>query len=148
VLLHDYQLRVGDYAGAFMLSAITARMTQALQINLEYSPDILCTDISSPLSVSARESRRRLFWSCYVMDSWVGSGVDQLTLLHERDIKIQLPCNERNFLQQIPCITETISSNQILRFLPEEMKLKNPSENMGMVAQFIRIAELRKKVLR
>lgn len=32
------------------------------------------------------------------MDALVGSGVDQLTLMDERDIKIQLPCNARNFI--------------------------------------------------
>lgn len=130
-----------------MLSGTTARMAQAMQINLEYSPDILCAE-ESPLSAGARESRRRLMWACYIMDSWVGSGVDQLTLLHQRDMKIQLPCNERNFLQQIPCVTETLSSGRILRFLPEEMKLKGSTDNMGLVSQFVRVAEIRKHVLR
>ncbi|CAG7936159.1 unnamed protein product [Penicillium salamii] len=109
VLLHDYAVRQGNFANAFMLSGITTRMTQALQINLEYNTDILCRDDVEGLSVTEKESRRRLMGSCYVMDALVGSGVDQLTLMDERDIKIQLPCNERNFTQQLPCLTETLS---------------------------------------
>lgn len=148
VLLHDYQLRVGNYLAAFMLSGIAARMVQVLQINLEFSTDILCSRSTPPIDATMRESRRRLMWSCFTMDSWVGSGVDQLTLLDERDIKVQLPCNERCFLQQIPCITETMANGQVLRFLPKESIPANPTDNMGLVAYFIRISELRKKVLR
>lgn len=82
------------------------------------------------------------------MDSWVGSGVDQLTIFDEKDIKIQLPCHSRNFLLQIPCITETMECGKVLDFLFEDMIPENPSENMGMMAYFIRLVELRKRVLR
>jgi hypothetical protein len=82
------------------------------------------------------------------MDSWVGSGVDQLTMLDAQDIKIQLPCHSRNFLLQIPCITETMERGKVLDFLFEDMIPDNPSENMGMMAYFIRLVELRKRVLR
>jgi hypothetical protein len=148
VLLYDHQLRIGNYAGAFMLSGTTARMAQALQINLEYSADVLCTDPAGPVTANGKESRRRLMWSCYIIDSWVGSGVDQLTLLDECDIKIQLPCIERNFLQKVPCVTETITEGQVLKFLPGGLSTSNAADNLGMTAYFIRLAEIRKKVLR
>ena len=82
------------------------------------------------------------------MDSWVGSGVDQLTMIDDADVKIQLPCHERNFLRQIPSITETLEKDQVLRFLPEELRPVKPSDNMGIMAHFVGIAALRKKVLR
>lgn len=82
------------------------------------------------------------------MDSWVGSGVDQLTLLEDIDIKVQLPCHARNFLLQIPCITEILEEGKVLRFLPRELIPSNPTENMGMTAYFVRLVKLRKKVLR
>ncbi|KEF61265.1 uncharacterized protein A1O9_02830 [Exophiala aquamarina CBS 119918] len=69
----------GNYTQAFMLSALMTRMTHALQINLEYTTDILGQHSdSNTLSVTARESRRRLMWSCYITDAHCGSGVDQL----------------------------------------------------------------------
>ena len=82
------------------------------------------------------------------MDSWVGSGVDQLTLLEDCDIKIQLPCHSRNFLLQIPCVTEILDEGKVLRFLPRELVPPSPKENMGMAAYFIRLVRIRKKVLR
>lgn len=130
-----------------MLSGTAIRMSQALQINLEYSTDILDPE-QSGMTLCARESRRRLMWSCYIMDSWVGSGVDQLTLINDCDIKIQLPCDERNFVQQIPSITETLTKGQILKFIPEASRPTNPDYNMGIAAYFARIAGLRKRILR
>ncbi|KAJ5717594.1 hypothetical protein N7488_003240 [Penicillium malachiteum] len=148
VLLHDYAVRMGHFANAFMLSGLITRMTQALQINLEYNTDILCQNTDIGPSVTARESRRRLMWSCYIMDALVGSGVDQLTLVDEKDMKIQLPCNERNFIQQIPCLTETLEPGNRLKFIPGELDNETIMPNMGMMAYFIRHIPIRKRVLR
>lgn len=131
-----------------MLSGLITRMTQALQINLEYNTDILCQNDDNSLTVTEKESRRRLMWSCYVMDALVGSGVDQLTLVDEKDMKIQLPCNERNFVQQIPCLTETLESGNCLKFMGEGVDNKSILPNMGMMAYFVRHISIRKKVLR
>lgn len=149
VLLHDYEIRMGKYSNAFMLSSITARMAQALQINLEHSTDVLCRDSdSSAPSASVKESRRRLMWCCYITDSLVGSGIDQLTLIETSEIKIQLPCNERNFVLEEPCITETLEPGQMLGFLPRELLPKFPLDCMGMTAFYIRHIATRRKVLR
>jgi len=123
-------------------------MTQALQINLEYNTDILCQNNDTGLTVTEKESRRRLMWSCYVMDALVGSGVDQLTLVDEKDMKIQLPCNERNFVQQIPCLTETLETGNCLKFMSDHVDNKTILPNMGMMAYFVRHISIRKKVLR
>ncbi|KAF2166249.1 hypothetical protein M409DRAFT_66731 [Zasmidium cellare ATCC 36951] len=147
VLLHDYEIRMGNYSNAFMLSAITARMAQALQINLEHSTDVLCRETGSGPSASVKESRRRLMWCCYITDSLVGSGIDQLTLIDEADIKIQLPCNERNFVLEEPCITETLEPGQMLKFLPTELLPTYPQDCMGMTAFYLRHIATRRKVL-
>lgn len=139
---------MGNFANAFMLSGLITRMNQALQINLEYNTDLLCQSHAIEPSVTAKESRRRLMWSCYAMDTLVGSGVDQLTLVDEKDIKIQLPCNERNFIQQIPCITETLEPGNWLKFLPGELHTATLLPNMGIMAYFIRHLSIRKRVLR
>jgi hypothetical protein len=133
ILLHDYELRMSNFGNAFMLSAITARMAQALQINLEHSTDILCQDSGSSPDASTKESRRRLMWCCYISDSLVGSGVDQLTLIKETDIKIQLPSNERNFLLQRACVTEVLEPGQFLKFLEQHDLPSNPADNMGTI---------------
>ncbi|KAH8901339.1 hypothetical protein GQ53DRAFT_630743, partial [Thozetella sp. PMI_491] len=146
-LLYDYALRQSNFSQAFMLSALMARMTQALQINLEYSADLLGESPEIALSVTTRECRRRLMWSCYVTDALCGSGVDQLTLIDERDIKIQLPCNDANFFAGLPCITKTLN-NLPLAFLPSDVLPADATGNIGILAYFIQHIGLRKRVLR
>lgn len=148
VLLQDYELRMGNFGNAFMLSGISARMAQALQVNLEHSTDVLCHDSASGPGASTKESRRRLMWCCYITDSLVGSGVDQLTLIKEADIKIQLPCNERNFLLQTPCITEVLEQGQFLRFLHSDIVPSSPLDNMGIRAYYLRYISIRRKILK
>ncbi|KAF2464245.1 uncharacterized protein BDR25DRAFT_381369, partial [Lindgomyces ingoldianus] len=148
-LLHDYEARLGNYAQSFMLTGLITRMSHALQINLEQSTDLFCRESSNPSAdVTLKESRRRLMWACYMVDVWAGSGVDQLTLLNEADIKLQLPCNERNFLLQIPCVTECLQAHRVLDFIsPQDIPVK-PGENMGISAYYIRIVNIWQKVLR
>ena len=148
VLLHDHELRIGNYASAFILTGLVSRMAQALQINLEYSSDIMCTESTPAPSASEKEARRRLMWSCYVMDNWVGSGVDQLTLLSSNDLHIQLPCDEQSFLLSVPVITEILEPGHVLKFFPQELRRNQRADNLDMLAYFVRISELRKKVLR
>ncbi|KAJ5672943.1 hypothetical protein N7507_002070, partial [Penicillium longicatenatum] len=146
ILLHDHDLRVGSYTSAFMLSGMTARMSQALQLNLENSADMLCQELNSTTIIN--ETKRRLMWSCYLLDSWVGSGVNQLTLLEDHDLKIQLPCHSQNFSLGILCLTETLHEGQTLSFVPLDQVPPDPSQNMGIEAYFIRLVSTRKKILR
>ncbi|KAM4062175.1 fungal specific transcription factor [Hirsutella rhossiliensis] len=150
ILLHDFHFRLGEYGQALMLSGLAVRMAHALKINTEWSPDVLCADDGDDAapSVASRESRRRLMWACYVLDAWAGSGVEQLTLLRENDIKIQLPCNERNFGLRIPSITETLAVGHVLQFLPPAIVPRRPAANMGIMAYYIRVVALWKKIVR
>jgi hypothetical protein len=132
-----------------MLSGLAVRMAHALKINVEASPDVLCSEPNeSAPSVVTRESRRRLMWACYVLDAWAGSGIDQLTLLRENDIKIQLPTNERNFGLRIASVTETLGVGHVLQFLPPSVVPRKPSANMGIMAYYIRVVALWKRIVR
>ena len=149
ILLHDHEARTGNYAGSFLLTGLVTRMAHALQLNNEVSADVLCKEMGgSPNEVSVRESRRRMMWACYMIDVWAGSGVDHLTILNERDLKIQLPCNERNFTLQIGCVTERLEKGSVLDFIPAEDIPQNPSDNLGMAAYYVRIVSIWRRVLR
>ncbi|KAH9861668.1 hypothetical protein J1614_011421 [Plenodomus biglobosus] len=149
ILLHDQEARTGNYAGSFLLTGLVIRLAHALQLNNELSTDVLCKeDGASPNEVSVRESRRRLMWACYMIDVWAGSGVDHLTILNEKDLKIQLPCNERQFSLQIPCITEKLETGSILDFIPADDIPEKPSDNLGMAAYYVRIVSIWRRVLR
>jgi hypothetical protein len=149
VLLHDQEARTGNYAGSFLLTGLVIRMAHALQLNSEVSADIMCKEEGSiPNEASVRESRRRLMWACYMIDVWAGSGVDHLTILNEKDLKIQLPCNERQFLLQIPVVTERLQPGDIIDFIPAEDIPEKPKENLGMAAYYVRIVSIWRRVLR
>ena len=122
-------------------------MTQALQINLEYSTDILAQLDENGLSITTRESRRRLMWSCYITDALCGSGVDQLTLIDDRDLKIQLPCDEQAFVHEWPCITQTLHGSP-LSFIPAEQMPLHSSNVTSTTAYFIQHIEQRKRVVK
>lgn len=137
---------MANFTQAFVLSALMARMTQALQLNLEYSSDIFNQSSNNSLSITARECRRRLMWSCYVTDVLCSNGVEQLTLVFEKHIGIQLPCHERNFLHERPCITRTLTGSP-LDFIPPDKIPVDIDSNMGMLGYLIQHLEIRRRVL-
>lgn len=145
ILLHEHDFRSGKLGSCFLLSGMAARMAQALQINLEYDLDVLCD--KSTMSCTEKECRRRLLWACYFLDTASSSGVKQLSLIDENDIKIQLPCSEDNFLFQRPCITETITPGEVLKFINIFDQAVSPSTNMDYRAHYVRIVRIRNKVL-
>ncbi|KAH6974701.1 fungal-specific transcription factor domain-containing protein [Ilyonectria destructans] len=131
-LLHDYALRMGNFTQAFVLSALMARMMQALQINLEYLSNLFNESATASLSVTARKCRRRLMWSCYITDVLCSNGVEQLMLIFKKDIKIQLPYNNRNFLHRQPSITRTLTGLP-LDFTPPDKIPADLNSNMGIL---------------
>lgn len=78
----------------------------------------------------------------------MGSGVDQLTLLREQDINIQLPCDERQFILQTPCLTELLKPGEVLRAATEPGLTTSPCASMGLAAYYIRLIAVRKRILR
>ncbi|KAK0728783.1 poly polymerase catalytic domain-containing protein [Lasiosphaeria miniovina] len=87
-------------SSAFMVHAVASRFATALRLNHE----------NANLCFLARESRRRLMWSLYMIDSAISSGQPDVALWPdaERQIHVQLPCNERNFEFDLPEPTETL----------------------------------------
>lgn len=76
------------------------------------------------------------------------TGLEQTDMFSESEIKLQLPCNDRNFIQEIPCITEALYQGYNHVSTPEFARPLCATENMGLVAYFVRLAWLRKKVLK
>ena len=72
-----------------MITGLAVRLSQGLGLNVE-SSTYPTTANCQPSPMALKESRRRLMWAIYVMDAWVGSGVNELTLLNESNIKVYL----------------------------------------------------------
>ncbi|KAL2838271.1 hypothetical protein BJY01DRAFT_251070 [Aspergillus pseudoustus] len=147
VLLHDYYLRVGDYAQAFLVSGMVARHFQLLQLSLEYDTDITCR--IGRMKASEKETRRRVAWACYVLDALIECGVDQLRFISASSIQVQLPSCEDLFARNIPAVTETISPGQTLPFVDNEsLQIDAAAANLDLRAYYIRAVVIRSKILR
>ncbi|KAL2820300.1 hypothetical protein BJX63DRAFT_444591 [Aspergillus granulosus] len=147
ILLHDYYLRVGDYAQAFLVSGMVARHFQLLQFSLEYDTDITCR--TSKMKASAKETRRRVGWACYLLDALIECGVDQLRFVSATDIQVQLPCSEELFVRNIPVPTETLPQGQVLPFVNKQSFLADSATaNLDLRAYYIRAVVIRSKILR
>ncbi|KAL3962913.1 hypothetical protein ACCO45_004436 [Purpureocillium lilacinum] len=142
VLLHEHELRIGNYAAAFMITGLAVRFAQGLQLNVEQQ---VVRARVSPAKVmpSLYESCRRVMWSVYVMDSWVGSGVDELTMLDDKNINIQLPAPESDFVLETPRAT-------VLPQLPSDacFRTTSRSDDLDLEAHFVLMVGLRKRILR
>jgi poly [ADP-ribose] polymerase len=100
VLAIKHRMLSKRFSSAFMLHAIASRFATALRLYQE-NPE---------LCFLAREARRRLMWSIYMIDASISTGQADAALWFdaEHQIHLQLPCNERNFDFDLPDPTEPL----------------------------------------
>ncbi|KAK2590458.1 hypothetical protein QQS21_011859 [Conoideocrella luteorostrata] len=75
------------------------------------------------------------------MDGWVGSGVDELTMINEKNIRIRLPSSEADFTLEAANASPT-------PMFPLDGQTNHRRGELDVAAQFVLLLELRKKVLR
>ena len=112
---------------AFMLFAIASRFAYALRLNHE-SPN---------LCFLAQESRRRLMWSLYIIDTTMAGGARELVMCPTSSITIQLPCQERNFEFDLAQETESLQSTLGMPL----------AESVGSLGMYVRLLWLRHRIL-
>ncbi|KAK3360415.1 hypothetical protein B0T25DRAFT_129833 [Lasiosphaeria hispida] len=135
VIVVKHRILSKRFSSAFMLHAIASRFATALRLNHE-NPN---------LCFLARESRRRLMWSISMADSALAGGQPDFALWAdaERQIRIQLPCNERHFEFDLPEATEPLRPPP-----PGPDGTVPPLPDMvGFMALHVRIQWMRSKVL-
>lgn len=145
VLLHEYFLRVGEYAKGFMVSGQITRHLQVVQLNMERDSDVLCQ--RNPASCHIKESRRRLAWACYLLDSLIECGIDQLRLIPYDDIQVQLPCAEELFITNTPCITEMLPRGKLLPGISPAPGI-DYAAHLDLRAYYLRATSIRSKLLK
>ncbi|ERS97684.1 hypothetical protein HMPREF1624_05855 [Sporothrix schenckii ATCC 58251] len=155
MLVHEYYLRNGEYAKAFMLSGIVARHVQVLQLNLEHDHDLPSQQRArgaggggaETISWSNKECRRRLVWCCFLQDAFMECGIDQLRFVNPADIQVQLPCTEELFVRNKPCVTEMLTPGQLLPFV-DPTTAGTAAHNLDLRAYYIRAMAVRAKILK
>ena len=96
VLVCEYAMRTGQHALAFMLTASCYRMVRLLGLDSEAR----YRSRETPKGLAEEESERRLLWSCYTLDSFIGSGVDGNLHWKDEAPHVPLPCSESDFVSQ------------------------------------------------
>ncbi|UNI18505.1 hypothetical protein JDV02_004772 [Purpureocillium takamizusanense] len=129
VFMIKHRILSNKFSSAFVLFSLASRYAAALRLNYD-SPN---------LCFLAQESRRRLMWSLYCMDSGISSGYRDFSLWRPEKIHVPLPCNERNFEFDLPQPTE--------KLVPESAgpQPQHP-EDVGSNALHIRIFHTRQKI--
>ncbi|PWY69013.1 hypothetical protein BO94DRAFT_300227 [Aspergillus sclerotioniger CBS 115572] len=115
---------IGDYTLAFAQVAMLSRMAFSLRLNYQ----------SSGASFLAIETRRRLMWAIYMLDTHWAAGLLEFTTCPADAIHVPLPCREENFELDIRP--------------SREVQLHSISEIPGLLAGDICVAYLRDQILR
>ncbi|KAI0145755.1 hypothetical protein F4776DRAFT_373660 [Hypoxylon sp. NC0597] len=137
VLYSEYGLRIGDHSFVFMLSGCCYRMSRLLRLDIEPHRTYPMT---SPTDITIQESQRRLLWSCYLLDSFIGSGVDSNLCWVDHAPSIRLPCKGPDFTNQLwttPAYLEIDKGRQLITDTEFDLR-----------GQIIRVAYLRTQILR
>ena len=114
-------------------------MAQLLRLDAEPVVDGTVAQ-STAAQITDRESKRRLMWSCYILDILVGSGIDSLVMSFQSTPSIQLPCQNQAFTLQI--VSETAA------LIPSNISMPAVENNLGLEAYFVRVVYIRGQVLR
>lgn len=135
VLIIKHRILCRRFSSAFMLTATASRFAAALRLNHE----------NPKLCFLAQESRRRLMWALYMIDTGIAGGSPDFSLwAHQPErIQIQLPCNERNFEYDLPEVVEG------LRPPPPGPDGTIPplADDIGLLALHIRVHWIRSRIL-
>lgn len=136
VLIIKHRMLTRRFPLAFMLHAIASRFAVALRLNHE----------NARLCFLAQESRRRLMWAVYMIDTGIAAGNPDFGLWENSapsNIRIQLPCNERNFDFDLPEVTESLEQPP-----PGPDGIIPPmTDDIGFLALHIRVCLLRSRIL-
>ncbi|KAM7184717.1 hypothetical protein V8F33_012831 [Rhypophila sp. PSN 637] len=144
VIVVKHRLLSNRFHGAFLLFSLASRMATALRLHCE----------NPTLCFLAQETRRRLMWSIFIIDSTISNGKVDFSLWPnpERQIRINLPCNERRFELDLPEVTEPlISSPPPLPSAGQDSEGGNGADPgrdaIGLLALHIRMYHMRSKIL-
>lgn len=87
------------------------------------------------------ESERRVLWSCFILDSMVGSGVDANLHWKQDFPRIPLPCTEPLYITQVPPRPDEV-------FTMDAFQVAESIRQMNLRSHMIYLAHLRTQALR
>ncbi|OPB37509.1 Zn2Cys6 transcriptional regulator [Trichoderma guizhouense] len=130
IFVIKHRILCNKFSSAFVLHSFASRYATALRLNYE----------APHLRFLAQESRRRLMWAMYCIDTSICGGYPDFVLWRADQIHVYLPCNERNFEFDLPQQTE--------KLVPDSHQPRPPlAEDVGTLALHARILHIRQKII-
>ncbi|KAK3326439.1 fungal transcriptional regulatory-like protein [Apodospora peruviana] len=107
---------------AYMLLTNAVGMAMALELHREI-------DFTARVTPVERETRRRLFWSCYLLDRFMACGSKRPSLIGDKTILLRLPCWSPN-PATLPIEGEFFQSGSNLQYFQGAGKRSQGSSGM------------------
>ncbi|GKU01625.1 transcription factor [Fusarium langsethiae] len=114
---------------AYMLMTSATGMAMALEIHKE-------TDSQARMTPVEREMRRRLFWTCYLLDRFQATGSKRPSLISDNTIMLRLPSWSPNSAS-LPVEGEFFQTGSNLQYF--QGSDKKPQGSMGMLIDITRV---------
>ncbi|KAL7965992.1 hypothetical protein HDV63DRAFT_397441 [Trichoderma sp. SZMC 28014] len=96
VLICEYSIFMDQHALAFVIFGCCVRVMRLLGLD---SPEKAAVP-SGLAHMTQLETERRLLWSCYLLDSFLGGGVDGNLYWKDDFPGVPLPCSDASFIAQ------------------------------------------------
>ena len=146
LLLQRYEWHRANHISAWFLSGLAVRLAHGLQLNIEIADQ-------ARVPVTVRETRRRLAWCCFVMESMIEAGRLPMSGIDISSLEVNLPCDERSFRlgveTNMPDMNHLLDGQDSLQATPVgNVPFANSGEtHAGISAFLVRLAVLRRDIL-
>ncbi|KAI9734962.1 MAG: hypothetical protein M1834_002044 [Cirrosporium novae-zelandiae] len=127
---------LGKGKKSYLLLSNAIGMAMALDLHREHTPKARVTALE-------REIRRRLFWTCYIMDRFAACGSKRPSLIADKCVILRLP-SWAPHLKSVPVEGDYFSNTTNLQFAACSRK---GQEGIGMLIDIVRILGITNRYL-
>lgn len=142
--LHEFGTCQGVRSWFFGGMAIRMALTLKLHRDLDHDPAI--QENREKLSFIDRETRKRIMWTCFIIDILNFSGKNGPNFLSEEIINLQLPIKDRDFFLNIEASTDCPGGENLSNISSEKDISQEGKLSVGIAAYLIRTIALWSRV--
>ncbi|KAF9310400.1 hypothetical protein BGZ91_007105, partial [Linnemannia elongata] len=107
LLLSMYEYGAARGPRAWMFGGMAVRQAQELGLNREDSSPVFYLKGDWVM----RETRRRTFWACFILDVLASSSSGRPRMMDERDCEVLLPSEDHDWYEERPVVTEMLDED-------------------------------------
>ncbi|KAF8975970.1 hypothetical protein BGZ46_008679 [Entomortierella lignicola] len=125
LLLGMYEYGAARGPRAWMFGGMAIRMAHELGLNREDSSPVFYLKGDWVM----RETRRRTFWGCFIMDVLASSSSGRPRMMDERDCEVLLPSEDNAWHEARPVVTEMLDGDEGIDSSTESLKEEDSDVN-------------------